>query len=248
MTEITDQLGREIGYLAYDLVDGETSDAIVLRVTAQPDRVFKSGPATSVLLKARIHGSGGPYQSLAGGFDLSAYEPGEIVQFDLTATGSVATGRAREAVFVGVVDTPIAAGWQPPSPEAGWLAIQDDDRGTQYAWVNTETGEFAGFKDTLIFSGHIGVKIMSGFGSVFRRGTSGVLAFQSPLPTPSKVFLAKWDTGSGVGSVRMVFGVGASIERSTDGIHSIVVAEGFAPKTYAVDDSDLSDSLPPPLS
>ena len=106
----SDSTNKRIGYLAYDLVSGEKSPTIVIRVVPGADAVLMSESAESVKLKAREHGAMDAFVDLADGIALSAYTPGEPVDFDLVCEAVEGIdGLIREALFVGVVTTGGAA-------------------------------------------------------------------------------------------------------------------------------------------
>jgi hypothetical protein len=102
---ITTLTGKQIRYVAWDLVAGETSEAVTVRVTPQQGATLLSEQSDSIVLKAREAGSIDAYVDLAEGLDLSAYTPGEAVDFDLICEASEAlTGLVRVALFLGVVN------------------------------------------------------------------------------------------------------------------------------------------------
>jgi hypothetical protein len=106
----TDSANNRIGYLCYDLVSGETSESIIIRVIPSAGTRLLSEQSDSVSLKAREHGSGDPFVDLADGIDLSGYTPGVAVDFDLICEASEAlTGLVRVALFLGVVNSGGAA-------------------------------------------------------------------------------------------------------------------------------------------
>jgi hypothetical protein len=108
---ITTLTGKPIRHIAYDLVAGETSTAIIVRVTPTPGDVLMSEQSDAVKLKAREHGSGDPYVDLADGIDLSDYTPSEPVDFDLVCEADESlTGLVRSALFLGVT-TAKGAAW-----------------------------------------------------------------------------------------------------------------------------------------
>lgn len=110
MANFTDEDGNQIGYVTYDMVEGETADVFVVTVTAAAGRLLRSGSHSAIHLQAREHGSGDPYVSLSSGIDLTPYAPG-TVQFDIRAVAQGVEGRVRASVFLGVQDADAAAGW-----------------------------------------------------------------------------------------------------------------------------------------
>lgn len=110
MALVLDSANNPIGYFTIDLVQGEILN-FILKVVAADGRTFKSGSPSGLTLTARETGSGDPFTSLVAGFDLSGFTPDDVISYDVRATGIQASGRAREAVFVGVINTPAPAGW-----------------------------------------------------------------------------------------------------------------------------------------
>lgn len=104
LMKFTDSTNNRIGYLAYDLVAGETSAPVVIRVIPEADARLLSESAESVKLKAHEHGMMDDLVDLAEGIDLSGYPPGEPVDFDLVCEADESlTGLVRVALFVGVI-------------------------------------------------------------------------------------------------------------------------------------------------
>ncbi len=107
---ITNLTGEQIRFVAYDLTAGETSEAVTVRVTAQPSAMLLSEQSDSIALKGREAGTLDAFVDLAEGIDLSEYTPGEPVDFEIVceASGEL-TGLIRVALFLGVVNSGGAA-------------------------------------------------------------------------------------------------------------------------------------------
>jgi hypothetical protein len=113
MSRITNTSGKRIGYISYDLSDGETGPTIVLRVTPDDGFVLRASPADpDVVVEARENGSGDPWTDIEDTpIDLSGYPPGEPVDFDLRArAGSPLVDVRRLALYVSVTQS-AAADW-----------------------------------------------------------------------------------------------------------------------------------------
>lgn len=104
-----------VKYVPFDLVEGETSDFIIITVTAAEGREFASGTSPIAVLKAREKNSGDPYTELADGIDMSAYPEGQNVQFEVVCEALAVSGRKRGYMFMGSRELGGAAGWRDTS-------------------------------------------------------------------------------------------------------------------------------------
>src|SRR5689334_12469925 len=153
---VKDSNGKEIGYLFWDLVNNEQSETIQLAVEAAAGSRFICDASPVVTLYAREHNVGS-FVPLAAGIDLSGYPPGDDVPFDLYAVGAVASGRARDAIFVGVVDEPGRAAWSQVIEQPAQLTVESDaepgrafffrESDMRYVGIRpiTGTAQFAGY-------------------------------------------------------------------------------------------------------
>jgi hypothetical protein len=84
MKRLLTTTGKRIGYLQYDLSDGETGATIVLRVVPAVGYSLKALPVDSdYQIQARENGSGDPWVDIAATpIDLSGYTPETPVDFD----------------------------------------------------------------------------------------------------------------------------------------------------------------------
>jgi hypothetical protein len=106
----TNTADKRIGFLYYDLVSGEVSESVVVRAVAEAGATLKSTTSASAKLKAREHGTMDTFVDLADGINLSAYTPGDPVDFDFICEATEdLTGLNRAALFIGVVNSGAAA-------------------------------------------------------------------------------------------------------------------------------------------
>jgi hypothetical protein len=109
---ITNTNGKRIGYISYDLSDGETGPTIVLRVVPASGFVLRASPSDDdVLIQARENGSGDPFTDIEGTpTDLSSYPDDVPVNFDLRAVASSPLVDVRRlALYVSVTKSGPAA-------------------------------------------------------------------------------------------------------------------------------------------
>ena len=102
---ISSTTGRRVGYVAFDLSDGESSAVVVCLVNPGDGYALRATPAdVDVQIHARETGSGDPFVDIkASPIDLSGYTPDVPVQFDFKAVAAGAlTDVRRVAVFIGV--------------------------------------------------------------------------------------------------------------------------------------------------
>lgn len=108
---LTDTLNRAIRYLPFDLVSGEQSTAIVIRVTPDAERTLRCGVSADVTFKARENGTADPYVDISTGLDLSGYPAGVPVDFDLICLATTGLTGLRRVPLAVVVTESSAAGW-----------------------------------------------------------------------------------------------------------------------------------------
>lgn len=110
MSLLQDSTGRSLGYIAFDLVAGESSSPVLIFAVASDGASLRSGTSTAFELTARRTGTADPFVSLEdAGIDLSADTPGPV-SFDLVAEGLTVSGLVRDAVSL-TVGRSGAAGW-----------------------------------------------------------------------------------------------------------------------------------------
>jgi hypothetical protein len=105
MNRLLTTTGKRIGYLSYDLSDGETGATVVLRVIPADGYVLRASPADDdVVIQARENGSGDPWTDIeATPIDLSGYTPDVPVDFDFrTVAGSPLVDIRRLALYLAV--------------------------------------------------------------------------------------------------------------------------------------------------
>jgi hypothetical protein len=102
---------EKIGLIAFDMVSGETTDPVGIRVVATSGKL--QGQSSEIVqLKVREYGTADPYIDLVDGFDLSGYTPESIVSLDLICVALPGVlGLNREGLFIGVIQSE-AAGWK----------------------------------------------------------------------------------------------------------------------------------------
>ncbi len=109
MSKLLDTTNKVIRFMSYDLIAGQVSEPVVVRVIAG-DAMLVSEQSDDVMLKAREHGTADPFVDLADGIDLSGFTPGSNVDFDLICEASEdVVGLVRAALFLGVVTSGPAA-------------------------------------------------------------------------------------------------------------------------------------------
>jgi hypothetical protein len=88
MRRITTTTGKRVGYLSFDLSDGEVSSAVVLSIVPAIGYQLQATPTDADYeIQARETGSGDPFQDIgATPIDLSAYTPETPVDFDFRVT------------------------------------------------------------------------------------------------------------------------------------------------------------------
>jgi hypothetical protein len=87
---ITSTSGKRIGYICYDLSEGETGATIVLRVIPADGLVLRASPADAdVIIQARENGSGDPWTDIEDTpIDLSGYTEEIPIDFDFRAVAA----------------------------------------------------------------------------------------------------------------------------------------------------------------
>lgn len=99
---ITNTSGKRIGYISYDLSDGETGATIVLRVIPAGGLVLRASPADAdVIIQARENGSGDPWTDIEDTpIDLSGYTEEIPIDFDFRAVAGILTDVRRLAIYI----------------------------------------------------------------------------------------------------------------------------------------------------
>jgi hypothetical protein len=110
---ITNTNGKRIGYLNFDLSDGESSGVVVLNVVPAVGYELVASPTDAdVEIQARETGSGDPFVDIgASPIDLSAYTPETPVQFDFKAVAAATLTDVRRVAIFLAVSSQQAAGW-----------------------------------------------------------------------------------------------------------------------------------------
>jgi hypothetical protein len=109
---ITNANGKRIGYISYDLSDGETGPTIVLRVVPASGFVLRASPSDDdVLIQARENGSGDPWTDIEDTpIDLSGYTEEISIDFDFRAVAAAELADVRRlALYVSVTKSGPAA-------------------------------------------------------------------------------------------------------------------------------------------
>lgn len=101
---ITDSAGNTIGYMAYDLSDGETTATIALTITPASGFSLSATPSDAdVEIQGRENGSGDPFADLATPVDLSGHTPETPVDFDIRVVAAdPLTGIRRVPIWLAV--------------------------------------------------------------------------------------------------------------------------------------------------
>lgn len=105
-SRITDTDGNRIGYVAFDLSDGESSGVMVLSVRPAVGYSLKASPVDPDLqIQARETGSGDPFVDIgASPIDLSSLTPETPVDFDFKAVAAdPLEGVRRAAITISVI-------------------------------------------------------------------------------------------------------------------------------------------------
>lgn len=83
---IKTQSGKRVGYLAWDLSDGETGPVAVLQIIPADGFYLTADEDDDVVIEARETGSGDPWTPIgASPYDLSSFDPEDPVLFDVRA-------------------------------------------------------------------------------------------------------------------------------------------------------------------
>jgi hypothetical protein len=111
MSRIQSTNGKRVGYLAFDLSDGETSGVVVLRVLPATGYSLQADADVDVEIQARENGTADPFVDLATSpIDLSGYTPETPVDFDIRAVaGSPLVDVRRVAINLSVASAGAAA-------------------------------------------------------------------------------------------------------------------------------------------
>lgn len=109
---LRDTQARKIHSFPLDLNAGEEVLLGPFVVTPEDGAVLTREPLAEIDFYVRETGSGDPFVDLTTGVDLSGYQSGVNVSFDLKAVASPdLVGRFRGTVWLGILYRQVSAGW-----------------------------------------------------------------------------------------------------------------------------------------